>query len=57
LTKNGHGSMIIMSLEHYANLTDDIERKLDEADKEADSTDVRYSGEEVFSRVRKRING
>ena len=57
LTKNGYGSMVVMSLEKYAELTDDIEIKLDEADKEAEMTDVRYTGDEVFSRVRERIHG
>ena len=32
LTKNGYGSMVVLSLEQYAALTDDIELKLDEAD-------------------------
>ena len=56
LTKNGYGSMVVLSLEKYAELTDDIEFKLDEADREAESTDVRYTHDEVFSRVRARIN-
>lgn len=56
LTKNGYGSMVVMSLEQYAALTDDVEVKLDEADKAAASSDVRYTGEEVFGRVRKRIH-
>ena len=56
LTKNGYGLMVVLSLEKYAELTDDIELKLDEADKEAGSTNVRYSHDEVFSRVRARIN-
>ena len=56
LTKNGYGSMIVLSLEKYAELTDDIELKLDEADREADSTDIRHTHDEVFSRVRARIN-
>jgi len=56
LTKNGYGSMVVLSLEKYAELTDDIELKLDEADKEAESTDIRYTHDEVFSRVRARIN-
>ena len=56
LTKNGYGSMVVLSLEKYAELTDDIELKLDEADREAESTDVRYTHDEVFSRVRARIN-
>ena len=32
LTKNGYGVMVVMSLEKYAELTDDIELMLDEAD-------------------------
>ncbi|NLP15402.1 MAG: type II toxin-antitoxin system Phd/YefM family antitoxin [Clostridium sp.] len=56
LTKNGYGSMVVLSLEKYAELTDDIELKLDEADKEAELTDARYTQDEVFSRVRSRIN-
>jgi len=56
LTKNGYGSMVVLSLEKYAELTNDIELKLDEADKEADLTDVRYTHGEVFSRVRARID-
>ncbi|WP_312701576.1 type II toxin-antitoxin system Phd/YefM family antitoxin [Sedimentibacter sp.] len=54
LTKNGHGSMVVLSLEKYAELTDGIELKLDEADKEADLTDTRYTHDEVFSKVRAR---
>lgn len=57
LTKNGYGSMVVLSLEKYAQLTDDLEMKLDEADKEADSTDIRYMHDEVFSKVKAKING
>lgn len=56
LTKNGHGSMVLLSLEQYAALSEGIEFLLDEADKEAASTDIRYTHDEVFSKVRKRIN-
>nr|WP_207738595.1 type II toxin-antitoxin system Phd/YefM family antitoxin [Anaerotruncus colihominis] len=56
LTKNGYGSMVVMSLEQYSALTDELEFKLDEADRAAALSDVRYSGEEVFGRVRKRIH-
>ena len=52
LTKNGYGTMVVMSLEKYGEITDDIEMKLDEADHAAASSDVRYSHEEVFSRLR-----
>lgn len=56
LTKNGHGTMVVLSLEKYAELTDDVELMLDDTDKDADSTDIRYTHNEVFSRVRARIN-
>ena len=57
LTKNGYGSMVVLSLEKYAELTEDVDLKLDEADKEAQLTDLRYSHEEVFSKMRSKING
>ena len=49
--------MVVLSLQQYAELTDNIELKLDEADKEADLNDIRYTHDEVFSRVKERING
>ena len=57
LTKNGYGSMVEIGIEQYSALTDEVELKLDEADRMADSTDVRYSSDEVFKRVRGRIHG
>lgn len=57
LTKNGYGSMVVMSLEQYAEMTDDIRLKLDEADLAASISDERYTAEEVFSRVRDRLHG
>ena len=57
LTKNGTGSMVVLSLEQYATLTDEIELKLVEADKAAAVSDIRYTEDEVFSRVRSRIHG
>ncbi len=48
--------MVVLSLEQYAALTDEAEIKLEEADKAADASDIRYSAEEVFGRVRKRFN-
>ncbi|MBR4657562.1 MAG: type II toxin-antitoxin system Phd/YefM family antitoxin [Oscillospiraceae bacterium] len=56
LTKNGYGSMVVMSLEMFSELTDDIELKLDEADYAADLSDERYTAEDVFGRVRRRIH-
>ena len=51
LTKNGYGSMVVMSLEQYSALTDGIELALDEADKAAAMSDVRYTADEVFSPI------
>lgn len=56
LTKNGYGSMVVLSLEQYAALTDEVELKLDEADKAAAADTVRYTEDEVFARVRSRIH-
>ncbi len=55
LTKNGYGSMVVMSLEQYSALTDDIELKLDEADLAANLDGERRTAEEVFSRARRRV--
>jgi prevent-host-death family protein len=52
LTKNGYGVMVVMSLEKFAELTDDLELKLDEADRAAGASDVRYAHNEVFSRLK-----
>ena len=56
LTKNGYGAMVVMSLGKYAELTDDIELKLDEADRFAVSSDTRYTHEEVFAKLKKGLN-
>ena len=39
-------------MEEYANLTENVEMKLDEADRQAKATDKRLSHEEVFSKAR-----
>ena len=57
LTKNGYGAMVVMSLEKYAEITNDIELKLDEADKFAEQSDLRLAHEDVFANVRRKING
>ena len=56
LTKNCYGTMVLMSVEQYSALTDDIEHKLDEADEAAEKSEVRYSASQVFGRVRSRIH-
>ena len=48
LTKNGYGSMVVMSLEKYSKLMSDleyneyVENELDEADKEAENPNTQY---------------
>ena len=55
LTKNGYGAMVVMSLDLYESLTGNIENRLDEADLQASSTEVRLSHDEVFSKLRSKI--
>jgi len=57
LTKNGYGSMVVLSLEAYSKLVDGVETALDEADLAAIENDKRFSHEEVFSKLRRRVNG
>ncbi|MBR3002512.1 MAG: type II toxin-antitoxin system Phd/YefM family antitoxin [Clostridia bacterium] len=73
LTKNGYGSMVVMSLEKYAEMVDeiqinksletrfgniDIDTMLQETEKELDDPNTKYlSNEEVFSKARRLLNG
>jgi prevent-host-death family protein len=57
LTKNGYGSMVVLSIETYSRLTENVENALDAADRMAEKTDVRYTHEEMFSRLRGVLNG
>jgi prevent-host-death family protein len=57
LTKNGYGSMVVLSIEAYSRLTDNIEHALDIADRYAEETDERYTHDEMFTRLRGAING
>ena len=56
LTKNGYGAMVVLSLEAYSRLTDGVESALDEADRAALEDNRRYTHEEVFSNLRRRMN-
>jgi len=56
LTKNGYGSMVVMSLEKYAEITSDIEFKLDEADRFSEKSEIRLTHEDIFAKVRGIIN-
>ena len=63
LTKNGHGSMVVMSIEKYSKLISDseynqyVEKALDEADLVAENNNAKYySSQEIFSETEKLIN-
>lgn len=63
LTKNGYGTMVLMSLEKYSDIINEleyvkyVENALDEADSEAEKEDVQYyTHEEIFSTLRRKIN-
>lgn len=55
LTKNGYGSMVVMSIDMYDSLTNNIEANLDEADLQAKTDPTRYTHEEVFSSIREQL--
>ena len=73
LTKNGYGSMVVLSLEKYAEMlksldtkkaletkfgTIDIDKDLEEAEEEANNPNVkRYSHEEMKQMARRIIDG
>lgn len=57
LTKNGYGTMVVLSLEVYSKLIDGAELLLDEADKAAIEDNRRFTHEEVFANLRRRVNG
>ncbi len=57
LTKNGYGSMVVMSIEAYSRMNRNIEQSLDEADTYAESTTERMTHEEVFGKLRRHVNG
>lgn len=56
LTKNGYGSMVVLSIEEYSRLTESVEDSLDIADKMAEETNKRYTQEEVFGKLRRAPN-
>ena len=53
LTKNGYGTMVVMSIDQFDYINGTVESALDVADVQAASTTVRLSHGEVFDAVRK----
>lgn len=59
LTKNGYGDMVILSMEAFENLQFDSEVyfKLQEAEREAELTDQRYSSKDVLKAMKLAAGG
>jgi len=59
LTKNGYGSMVVLSMEAFQKMQfeSEVYFKLLEAEREAEYTDKRYSSKEVLSAMREAIGG
>ena len=59
LTKNGFGDMVVLSMESFENLQfeSEVYFKLQEAEKEAELTDTRYSSKDVLKAMREAIEG
>ncbi len=57
LTKNGYGSMVVMSIEAYEQKRFDSEiyHKLKESEIEAKTTDKRYTHQEVINGLKTRV--
>lgn len=58
LTKNGFGDMVVLSMEAYENLhfESEVYFKLQEAEKEAELNNKRYSPKEVLSSIKGELN-
>jgi len=57
LTKNGFGDMVVLSMDAYENLQfeSEIYFKLQEAEREAETTKKRYSSKDVLKAMREAI--
>lgn len=57
MNKNDNGTMMVINLEAYPRIVELTEQSLDEADRVAERNVERYIHEDVFSKLRGRING
>ena len=57
LTNRGQDSLVVISRKTFAELTSDVETRLDEADYEAVNNPMRLSHREVFSSLRSKVYG
>jgi len=56
LTKNGYGTMVVLSLEAYGKLVDQVELALDAADNQAQMSTERLTHSQVFSKLREKVD-
>lgn len=52
LTKNGYGSMVVMSVDQFEYINGNVDIALDAADCQAETTAMRYTHDEVFNSIR-----
>jgi len=59
LTKNGYGNMVVLSMEAFQNMQfeSEVYFKLQEAEREAEYTDTRYSSKDVLNAMKEAIGG
>lgn len=59
LTKNGYGDMVVLSMEAFENLQfeSEVYCKLQEAERESELNDQRYSSKDVLKAMRDAIGG
>ena len=59
LTKNGYGDMVVLSIEAYEKLQfeSEIYFKLQEAEREAELSEARYSSKDVLKAMRNAVGG
>ena len=59
LTKNGYGDMVVLTMEAFENLQfeSEVYFKLQEAEREAELTEKRYSSKDVLKAMKAAIGG
>lgn len=55
LTKNGYGSMVVLSIDEYSRLSNSLEVALDEADMLAETSSRRLTHDEAFAGLKKKL--
>jgi len=56
LTKNGYGSMVVLSLEEYSRLAGSYDHALMEAEAAVQNDSTRMTREEVYSKIKEHID-